>query len=155
MFELVFNCYTCVILFFTNSTFQTVAWFGLLISELHCFKYQPIYRYIGRDTGTLFKMIRQLQTFIEYRFEPIWADISPRGDISPHIGPKQYPVKFCTYCIILDKIPVSRPIYRYIEISADIPRLKPVIFNEVKLIDQSDKMEFLYLALPQSYLQKS
>jgi len=35
-------------------------------------------------------------------------------DISAHIGPKWYPIKFCTYPIISDKISISRPIYRYI-----------------------------------------
>ena len=45
------------------------------------------------------------------RYRPIYR---PRGDISTHIGPKRYPVKFFTYRIVLDKIPVSRPMYRYI-----------------------------------------
>jgi len=37
-----------------------------------------------------------------------------RGNISAHIGPKWFAVKFCTYHTILDKISISRPIYRYI-----------------------------------------
>jgi len=48
----------------------------------------------------------------------------PRGNISAHIGPKRYSIKFYTYRIVLDKIPVSRPIYWYTDrctsISADI-----------------------------------
>ena len=38
----------------------------------------------------------------------------PRGDISTHIGPKRYPIKFYTYHIVLAKILISRPIYQCI-----------------------------------------
>ena len=53
----------------------------------HCFKYRPIYWYIGRDTGILSKTIQEVQKFIVYRFGPIYrhvADIS--ADIRDEIS---------------------------------------------------------------------
>ena len=49
--------------------------------------------------------------YIHIGYRPIYR---PRSDISAYIGPKRCPVKFCTYRIVLDKIPISRLIYRYI-----------------------------------------
>jgi len=56
----------------------------------------------------LYRLIYQI---FHLGYRPIYR---PRDDISAHIGPKWYPINFCTYRIILNKIPISQPIYRYI-----------------------------------------
>ena len=91
--------------------------FQLFLSLVLYNEADRFYHFLGQFSGLSpdpnCKTISQLNgRYFHLGYRPIYQTC---GDVSTHINPKQYPVKFCTYRIVLDKIPLSRLIYKYID----------------------------------------